>query len=138
MVAKQLNRAFACSQTLSFQIRSPMSCNFYVCGQVNFTRINKMEVCPSVVQLLRFTRDLSYISYIVSSTYLSYATVKIHSKRSSSARMKIKTAGYLLTARASAKRVEVGEKKIISFFLFSSFDMFFTLSVARCLCLRSH
>ena len=67
-----------------------MSCDFYVRVQVNFTRINKMEVFNFNV----YVRPFDTLSLV--RTQGSYATVKIHSKRSSSAGMKIKTAGYLL------------------------------------------
>ena len=67
-----------------------MSCDSYVRVQVNFTRINKMEVFNFYV----YVRPFDTLSLV--RTQRSYATVKIHSKRSSSAGMKIKTAGYLL------------------------------------------
>ena len=67
-----------------------MSCDSYVRVQVNFTRINKMEVFNFYV----YVRPFDTLSLV--RTQGSYATVKIHSKRSSSAGMKIKTAGYLL------------------------------------------
>ena len=67
-----------------------MSCDFYVRVQVNFTRINKMEVFNFYV----YVRPFDTLSLV--RTQGSYSTVKIHSKRSSSAGMKIKTAGYLL------------------------------------------
>ena len=67
-----------------------MSCDFYVRVQVNFTRINKMEVFNFYV----YVRPFDTLSLV--RTQGSYATVKIHSKRSSSAGMKIKTAGCLL------------------------------------------
>ena len=67
-----------------------MSCDSYVRVQVNFTRINKMEVFNFYV----YVRPFDTLSLV--RTQGSYTTVKIHSKRSSSAGMKIKTAGYLL------------------------------------------
>ena len=67
-----------------------MSCDSYVRVQVNFTRINKMEMFNFYV----YVRPFDTLSLVC--TQGSYATVKIHSKRSSSAGMKIKTAGYLL------------------------------------------